>query len=40
MDGLIMSVRHKNYDISGVQFHPESVMTPMGQEMIKNWLSE
>jgi len=37
--GIIMSVRHKSYDISGVQFHPESVMTPMGEGMIFNWLS-
>lgn len=36
--GLIMAVRHKQYDVRGVQFHPESVLTPMGKTMIKNWL--
>ncbi|OQX73968.1 MAG: aminodeoxychorismate/anthranilate synthase component II [Bacteroidetes bacterium 4484_276] len=40
MDGMIMSVRHKNFDICGVQFHPESVMTPQGEGMVKNWLLE
>ncbi len=38
MDGLVMSVRHKRYDISGVQFHPESVMTAVGEKMVYNWL--
>lgn len=37
-DGLIMSVRHKNYDIRGIQFHPESILTENGFEIIKNWL--
>jgi anthranilate synthase component 2 len=40
IDGMIMSVRHKKFDVSGVQFHPESVMTVVGEEMIKNWLLE
>lgn len=35
--GLIMSVRHKSLAIEGVQFHPESVMTEYGLQMIKNW---
>jgi len=34
----IMAIRHKEYDICGVQFHPESVLTPSGKEMIKNWI--
>lgn len=34
----IMAIRHKEYDICGVQFHPESVLTPFGKEMIKNWI--
>lgn len=36
--GQIMSVRHKFYDVCGVQFHPESVLTPMGKKIIKNWI--
>ena len=38
-DNCIMAVRHKEYDVKGVQFHPESVLTPDGKEMIKNWLN-
>ena len=34
----IMGVRHKSYDIQGVQFHPESIMTPQGEKIISNWL--
>ena len=37
-NGLIMALRHKEYDVCGVQFHPESVLTPEGEKMIKNWL--
>ena len=36
--GLIMGVTHKQYDVTGLFFHPESIMTEYGQEMIKNWL--
>ena len=37
-DGFIMSMKHREYDVQGVQFHPESVLTPLGEEIIRNWL--
>jgi anthranilate synthase component 2 len=37
-DGNIMSLRHTAYDIAGLQFHPESVLTEYGKEMMGNWL--
>ena len=37
-NGQIMSLRHKEFDIRAVQFHPESVLTPDGKKMIKNWI--
>lgn len=39
-DGCIMGLKHKNYDIHGIQFHPESVLTPDGKKMVKNWLEK
>ncbi len=39
-NGIIMALRHQKFDVSGVQFHPESIMTPYGKEMIWNWLSQ
>lgn len=38
LDGQVMAIRHKTLDVRGVQFHPESVLTEHGHEMIKNWL--
>ena len=35
---LIMGIQHKEYDVRGVQFHPESVLTEHGAQMLKNWL--
>lgn len=37
-EGLIMAMRHRQYDVTGVQFHPESVLTPEGGKMMMNWL--
>jgi anthranilate synthase component 2 len=37
-NGQVMSLRHKTYDVRGVQFHPESVLTPNGKKMLENWV--
>ncbi|MBR4541960.1 MAG: gamma-glutamyl-gamma-aminobutyrate hydrolase family protein, partial [Lachnospiraceae bacterium] len=39
-DGEVMGVMHKDYPIYGVQFHPESIMTPEGKRMLKNFLED
>ncbi|MBD3203334.1 aminodeoxychorismate/anthranilate synthase component II [Candidatus Woesearchaeota archaeon] len=39
-DGIVMGVRHKKYFVEGVQFHPESVLTPLGGKMIENLISK
>ena len=36
--GEIMAISHKNYDVKGVQFHPESIMTEYGHQLLRNWL--
>jgi anthranilate synthase component 2 len=37
--GYIMALQHKIYDVQGVQFHPESVLTPSGETILRNWLA-
>lgn len=37
-EGAIMGLRHTEYDVRGIQFHPESILTPNGKEMVANWL--
>lgn len=39
-EGYVMSLRHRTLDVRGVQFHPESVLTPDGKHIIRNWLEK
>lgn len=39
-NGFIMALQHKQYDVQGVQFHPESVLTKDGEAMLRNWLNK
>ncbi|TBM97741.1 aminodeoxychorismate/anthranilate synthase component II, partial [Hyunsoonleella flava] len=38
-NGQVMSLRHKVYDVRGVQYHPESVLTPEGKKILENWVN-
>ena len=38
-DGVVMGVRHRVHDVEGVQFHPESILTASGHDLLRNWLS-
>lgn len=37
-EGQIMALKHRDYDVHGIQFHPESVLTPDGKQIVGNWL--
>ncbi len=39
-EGIIMAISHKNFDVKGIQFHPESVLTPHGKLILKNWFKK
>ena len=39
-EGQIMALKHREYDVHGIQFHPESVLTPDGKTILKNWISK
>ena len=39
-NGQVMSLKHTTFDVRGVQFHPESILTPHGKQMLKNWLEK
>lgn len=40
VDGVVMGVRHKEYPIQGIQFHPESILTTQGPKIIRNWIQQ
>ena len=38
-DGLVMGLRHREFDVEGVQFHPESILTAQGHDLLRTWLA-
>jgi anthranilate synthase component 2 len=38
--GYIMAMQHQHFDLQGVQFHPESVLSPCGEQIMRNWLKQ
>ena len=40
VDGVIMGIRHKEFPIEGIQFHPESILTEQGANLLKNWIEQ
>ena len=39
-NGQVMSLKHQTFDIRAVQYHPESILTPYGKQILKNWLEQ
>ena len=39
-EGFVMGLQHKQYDVQGVQFHPESILTPEGEKILRNWVNK
>ncbi|CAN5792279.1 aminodeoxychorismate/anthranilate synthase component II [soil metagenome] len=39
-DGIIMGIRHREFEVEGLQFHPESILTPVGKDLLANFLSQ
>jgi anthranilate synthase component 2 len=38
-EGQIMALRHRQFDVRGIQFHPESILTPQGKAILSNWVN-